>query len=413
MVLAKVALSALPAAMPQPTGPSGVQPKNWLTPGVWITPARTASEAAVEASTAGLPPPSTTVWPSWVPTSEASATVPARRWRAGEPGQRPAGGRAERGGAGPQRDLPVQACRPASCPALRAADRRRRPHLGARIAIAIAGARSVSRLTSSSWRPLRAERPVAAAVEHAERDLAEVAADQDAQRVAYRGPHGPALDQGRDDRFEPVVGDHQVGGGPGGGGAALAERDADVGEPDGGGVVGAVAGHRHHPAGLLQRLDDPYLVRRRAPGDHVGTAQPLVERVVVELVEFDAGDDPLLGIVGADDRGDRRGGARMVAGDHDGVHPGLPDPGDRRRGAGPYPVGQGQAADEGQVGDVGVGHRVRRRPPARRPPAPAARPRRAGPSSPAVPPGRRRRAARRRRGYVAACTGAGSSPVRP
>jgi hypothetical protein len=76
--LAKVAPSAEPVAIVQPTGPSGVQPKNWLSPGVCTTATSMPADAAVEASTAGLVPPVSTVCPSWVPTSETSATVPAR-----------------------------------------------------------------------------------------------------------------------------------------------------------------------------------------------------------------------------------------------------------------------------------------------------------------------------------------------
>ena len=220
--------------------------------------------------------------------------------------------------------------------------------------MARAGARSVSRLTSSSCRPLRAERPVAGGGEHAERDLAEVAADEDAQRVADRRPHGAPFDQGGDDGLQPVVGDHQVGGGPGRRGAALAEGDADVGQPDRRGVVGAVAGHRHGPPALLQRLDDPHLVCRGAAGHHVGVGQPLGERVVVELVEFGGGDHPLF-VVFADGGGDRLGGGRMVAGDHDGVHAGLPDPAHRRGGALPDPVRERQEPHEGQPLDVRVG----------------------------------------------------------
>jgi hypothetical protein len=38
-----------------------VQPKNWLTTGVWMMTARAAAEAALEANTIGLAPPTTTV----------------------------------------------------------------------------------------------------------------------------------------------------------------------------------------------------------------------------------------------------------------------------------------------------------------------------------------------------------------
>jgi len=59
--VAAVAAVAAPPAMLQPIGPSGVQPKNWLTPGVWMiaaTGGATAGEASpgfVEDLRAGLP----------------------------------------------------------------------------------------------------------------------------------------------------------------------------------------------------------------------------------------------------------------------------------------------------------------------------------------------------------------------
>ncbi len=67
--------------MPQATGPSGVQPKNWLTPGVSTMAASAPADTAVVASTSGLRPPVSSVWPSWVSTSVDSAIVLARRAR--------------------------------------------------------------------------------------------------------------------------------------------------------------------------------------------------------------------------------------------------------------------------------------------------------------------------------------------
>src|SRR5262249_30211197 len=78
LAVARVAPTALLVAMPQPTGPSGVHPKNWLTPGVWTMPTRAATEARLATSVDGLVPPATKVWPSWVPTRAASPTVLAR-----------------------------------------------------------------------------------------------------------------------------------------------------------------------------------------------------------------------------------------------------------------------------------------------------------------------------------------------
>ena len=58
--------AAVPAAllantMVQATGPSGVHPKNWLTPGVFTTTASAASDATQVPITAGLREPATAV----------------------------------------------------------------------------------------------------------------------------------------------------------------------------------------------------------------------------------------------------------------------------------------------------------------------------------------------------------------
>lgn len=163
MPLARVAPSAEPAAMLQPTGPSGVQPKNWLTPGVCTTKTSAPTDAAVEASTAGLVPPASTVCPSWVPISEASATVPARRCRpvyraSVQPTVAPSVVDAARSAISRLRVAPSEVSGPS----------RSRwsawSEPGGRTAMASAGARSVSRLTRSSCRPVSAERPVLAAL---------------------------------------------------------------------------------------------------------------------------------------------------------------------------------------------------------------------------------------------------------
>ena len=149
--------------MVQPTGPSGVQPKKWLTPGVCTTATSTPTDAAVAASTLGLVPPASTVCPSWVPISEASATVLARRWvpvhRAiVQPAVAPSVVAAARSPISRVMVTPSEESGPSRSrwSALSSA--------GGRTAMASAGARSVSRLTSRNCRPPRADRPVAAAL---------------------------------------------------------------------------------------------------------------------------------------------------------------------------------------------------------------------------------------------------------
>ncbi len=148
--------------MPQATGPSGVQPKNWLTPGVWMTPTRAAAEPIPAVSTLRSSPPVSSVCASWVPTTEARATVPARR-------PRPVSLAAPQASPAPS----VVVAPRSSTSWLRPAPRERSgPSLssrspasvaGSRTAMASAGARSVRRLTSMIWRAFRGELPVSAA----------------------------------------------------------------------------------------------------------------------------------------------------------------------------------------------------------------------------------------------------------
>ena len=72
----------------------------------------------------------------------------------------------------------------------------------------------------------------------------------------------PPLLDGRDDRGEVVVEQHEVGRLAGDVRAAPSHRDADVGRLEGRAVVDAVAGHRHDVAARAQGPGDPELVLR-------------------------------------------------------------------------------------------------------------------------------------------------------
>ena len=63
------------------------------TPGVLTTNASAAADATLVTVTAGLRPPVTTIWASWVPTTAARPMAEARR---GRPVSRPAGGPGQR-----------------------------------------------------------------------------------------------------------------------------------------------------------------------------------------------------------------------------------------------------------------------------------------------------------------------------
>ena len=203
-----------------------------------------------------------------------------------------------------------------------------------------------------------------------EGDLAEVAADEDRHRVAHRAPHRAALDDRVDDRLDAVVDHHDVGGHARRRVGAAAERDADVGEPDGRRVVGAVARHRHRPADALVGLDDPHLLHGGDPREDRDVLDDGVELVVGELVEVGPGEHPVrrLGVVGGADEpelgGDRLGGARVVAGDHRHTDTGGPQPVDRLAAVAAHRVGEADEAEELEaldgraVREVGVRDRV-------------------------------------------------------
>ena len=114
---------------------------------------------------------------------------------------------------------------------------------------------------------------------------------------------------------------------------APAEGDADVGQPDRRGVVGAVAGHRHGPPGTSAA---PGRSGPCGPGCTRATTSTSGSRSASasssSWSSSAAGDHPLF-VVLADGGGDRLGGGRVVAGDHDGVHAGLPEPAYGRGGA--------------------------------------------------------------------------------
>ncbi len=81
----------------------------------------------------------------------------------------------------------------------------------------------------------------------------------------------PCFDRG-DDRGEVVVEQHEVGGLASDVAAARAHGDADVGLPQCGPVVHAVAGHRDHVPTRPECPSDPELVLGRHPGDHHAVA---------------------------------------------------------------------------------------------------------------------------------------------
>jgi hypothetical protein len=116
-----------------------------------------------------------------------------------------------------------------------------------------------------------------------EADLAEVAAQQEAERAAPVAPEAAPLDERLREHAEVVLGENDVYGLARHLGAVPAHGHADVREPEGGGVIDAVAGHRDGMAATLEALDDPELVDRGDAGDDGRLVQSAIELLGLEL----------------------------------------------------------------------------------------------------------------------------------
>ena len=140
----------------------------------------------------------------------------------------------------------------------------------------------------------------------------------------------PELDR-LDDRREVVVGEDHRRGLLRDLGAGDAHGDADVGLLERRGVVDAVAGHGHDVPLALEDVDEPHLLLGRHAGDDADLVDLAVGLLVAELGELRAGDGAALD---AELVRDRRGGDRVVAGDHPHLDAGRVGGGDRglRRG---------------------------------------------------------------------------------
>jgi hypothetical protein len=114
-----------------------------------------------------------------------------------------------------------------------------------------------------------------------EAELAEIAAEQQAERTADVMPEATALHESLDERGEVVIGEHHVRGLAGYLGAAAPHRDAYVSQAQRGRVVDTVARHGNGVAAVLEAFDDAHLVERGGACDDDGTLERGFERAVV------------------------------------------------------------------------------------------------------------------------------------
>jgi hypothetical protein len=101
-----------------------------------------------------------------------------------------------------------------------------------------------------------------------------------------------ALFHGGFDRGEVVVGEDHVGGLLGHLGSAPPHRDANVGLPQGWGVVDPVSGHRDYMPTALQRLDHAMFLLRGDPGEHSRPVYRLVVRAGWQALQVNANQYP-------------------------------------------------------------------------------------------------------------------------
>ena len=135
------------------------------------------------------------------------------------------------------------------------------------------------------------------------------------------------LDRGDDGR-EVIIQQHQVGRLPGHVGAGGAHRHPDVGLPQRGAVVDAIAGHRHDVAAVLECPGNPQLVLGGHPGHYHPVGVEQGSQLTIIRGQVSAGQHDWIRASEANFRGNRPGGRRVVAGDHRQGDPGPPAGGD-------------------------------------------------------------------------------------
>ena len=169
----------------------------------------------------------------------------------------------------------------------------------------------------------------------------------------------PALGDGGRDPVEVVGEQHDVGDVARHVGAPGPHRHADVGRPQGGGVVDTVAGHGHDLAARLQRAHDPVLVGGRHAGEHVDLVHQRAERVGAHLVHVRGIEHVRRAVAEVELAVDGGGGAGVIPGEEDRANAGAPAGADRGADAGPDRVGERGEADPDE--GVELGRRRRRR----------------------------------------------------
>ena len=119
-----------------------------------------------------------------------------------------------------------------------------------------------------------------------ERHLGQIRREQEPDRAVQVVLQDAPLGHRLDDRPEILAVEHHVRRLARQIGRPAAHGDPDVGRLEGGGVVDAVADHRHHLAARAQRADDGELVRGGDPGEHRDAGEARARRGAASVEEL-------------------------------------------------------------------------------------------------------------------------------
>ena len=173
--------------------------------------------------------------------------------------------------------------------------------------------------------------------------------------LADVGVDAPPLLHGGDHGGKVVVGEDHVRRALGHVRARFAHGAADVGSPEGGGVVDAVAGHGDDAAFFLPGLDDAELMLR----GHAGVDGDPLDLLLQGLLRQEIQPRPVDGLVPRPEdvqlAGDGHRRLLVVAGDHNGPDARRRAALHRRPGFGPGRVHHADEAHKGQVVLQGLG----------------------------------------------------------
>ena len=179
--------------------------------------------------------------------------------------------------------------------------------------------------------------------------LAAIDRQQKDDRLLQVVVNRPTFFDGGGDGGEIVVGQHHFGGFLGRLGAVAAHGDADIGALQRRCVVDAVAGHGDDLAAGLQGHHQAQLVLRAGAGEDIDRQRSFLQALIVEGIDIVAGEHGV--VVGKTQlRGDRPGGAAVIAGDHLDANAGLPAFGHRLDGLGAGRIDQSEETEQRQPG---------------------------------------------------------------